>query len=495
MALLIILVLSLPILLLLLQRHRKSKSVRSPPGPRGLPLIGNIHQFDISNTLRYLWNLSKQYGPLVFLRLGFVSVLVVSSAKMAKEVLKTHDLTFSGRPNLLGQQTLSYNFLDLAFSPYNAYWREMRKVCVIHLFNSIRVQLFRPVREDEVYRMIKKISKSADASQPINLSEVTMSLTSTIICRLGFGKRYEDEGGEKSRFSALHKETQVMLGSFFFADHFPFLGWVDKLTGMRRRLEKNFEECDKFYQELIEEHLDPKRPKNEQEDIIDVLLQIKRDREIKVDLTYEHIKAILMNVFVGGTDAIAASVVWAMTNLTKNPRTMKKAQEEIRNIIGKKGFVDEDDVEKLPYLKAVVKETLRLEPAAPLIPRETTEKCIVNGYEIQAKTLVFVNAWAVGRDPEAWDNPEEFNPDRFIGSCLEMQGQNFELIPFGSGRRICPGIHMGIVSVELALANLLYHFDWEMPAGMKNEDLDFDVLPGITMHKKNPLRLVPRKYM
>ncbi|KAJ0085072.1 hypothetical protein Patl1_09274 [Pistacia atlantica] len=197
MALLIILVLSLPILLLLLQRHRKSKSVRSPPGPRGLPLIGNIHQFDISNTPRYLWNLSKQYGPLVFLRLGFVSVLVVSSAKMAKEVLKTHDLTFSGRPNL--------------------------------------VQLFRPVREDEVYRMIKKISKSADASQPINLSEMMMSLTSTIM-------RYENEGGEKSRFNALHKETQVMLGSFFFADHFPFLGWVDKLTGMRRRLEKNFEE-------------------------------------------------------------------------------------------------------------------------------------------------------------------------------------------------------------------------------------------------------------
>lgn len=210
-------------------------------------MICNVHQFDISNPPQCLWKLSKQYGLLLFLRLGFLPVLVVSSANMAKEVFKTHHLTFSSRPALLGQRTLSYNFLHFAFSPYCAYWKEIRKICVIHLFNIPRVQLFRTVREDEVYRMIKKIAKSADACQPFNVSEATISLTSTIICRLAFGKRYEDEGEEKSRFNALQRETQAMLGSFFFADHFPLLSWVDKLTGIRHRLEKNFKECDEFY--------------------------------------------------------------------------------------------------------------------------------------------------------------------------------------------------------------------------------------------------------
>ncbi|KAL5780648.1 hypothetical protein ACOSQ2_011385 [Xanthoceras sorbifolium] len=177
-----------------------------------------------------------------------------------------------------------------------------------------------------------------------------------------------------------------------------------------------------------------------------------------------------------------------MTYLMKYPREMIKVQEEVRNLIGGKGFVDEDDVQKLPYLKAIIKETMRLQPVAPLLlPRETTEKCILDGYEIPSKTLVFVNTWAIGRDPEVWDNPE-----RFIDSSIDMKGQHFELIPFGAGRRICPGLHMGIATVELALANLLYKFDWEMPVGLKKEALDFDVLPGITMHKKNVLRLMAK---
>ena len=197
----------------------------------------------------------------------------------------------------------------------------------------------------------------------------------------------------------------------------------------------------------------------------------------------------MQNVFVAGTDTSAATVVWAMTYLTKNPRAMKKVQLEIRSLIGgNKGFVNEDDVQELHYLKAVVKETMRLQPTVPLLlPREAIQKCIVEGYEIPAKTRVFVNAWAIGRDPEAWQNPEEFYPERFVDSCIDFKGQNFELIPFGAGRRICPGLNMGIVTVELALANLLYKFDWEMPPGLKSHD--FDVLPGLAMHKKNVLSL------
>ncbi|XP_021300462.1 cytochrome P450 83B1-like [Herrania umbratica] len=208
------------------------------------------------------------------LRSGFRSTLVVSSAKMAKEVMKTHDLDFCSRPTLRVAQKVSYNGLDLAFSPYNAYWREMRKICTVHLFNANRAQLYRPIREDEVARLISKISKLSVYPKLVNLSEAMMCLSSTIICRVAFGKRYEEEGTERSRFHGLLNECQALFASFFISDYFPFMGWIDRFSGLVSRLEKNFKEFDIFYQELIDEHLDPNRSKLKQEDIIDILLRI-----------------------------------------------------------------------------------------------------------------------------------------------------------------------------------------------------------------------------
>ncbi|OAY50613.1 cytochrome P450 83B1 [Manihot esculenta] len=494
---LLIFLLLLPIFLLFLLKIHIRKP-RLPPGPKGLPLVGNLFQLDNSNIQKHLWQLSKQYGPLMSLRLGFKQTLIVSSAKMAKEVLKTQDLEFCSRPPLLGLQRLSYNGLDLAFAPYDAYWREMRKICVVYLFNSNRVQEFRPIREDEVSRMLENISKVADASKPVNLTEAMMALASAAICRVAFGKRFEEGGNEAKRLHELLNETQAMFVGFFFSDYFPYIGRiVDKFSGLLSRLEKNFHDFDAFYQELIDEHLDPKRQKPQHEDILDVLLQLWRDRSFKVQLTFEHIKAILMNLFVAGTDTSAAAVIWAMSFLMKNPKTMKKVQDEIRSLIGKKGFVDEDDIQQLLYLKAVVKEMMRLQPTVPfLVPRETVHKCTLGEYEIAEKTLVHVNAWAIGRDPEAWEKPLEFRPERFLDTCIDMKGQDYELIPFGAGRRICPGIFMGIANVELSLANLLYKFEWEMPDGMKREDIDTDnVLPGITVHKREHLRLMAKKYI
>ena len=267
-----------------------------PPGPPGLPFIGNLHQMDSSTPHVCLWLLSNQYGPIMSLRLGCLSALVISSAGMAKEVLKAHDLEFSGRPSLLGPQKISYNGLDLGFAPYGEYWREMRKICVVHLFSSKRALSFRSIREDEVSRMIEKISKSTSSAELTNLSETLMLLTNTIICRIAFGKRYgDDEGCERSRFHGVLNEIEAMAAGFFFTDYFPFMGWwVDKFTGMIGRLEKSFKELDLFYQEIIDDHLDLRRPEQEQEDIIDVLLGVKRKRLFSVDLTWDHIKAVLM---------------------------------------------------------------------------------------------------------------------------------------------------------------------------------------------------------
>ncbi|KAF5739354.1 putative cytochrome P450 [Tripterygium wilfordii] len=333
----LIFIVALPIILFFfLQKHKSVKNICLPPGPKGLPLIGNLHQLDNSNLPHYLWQLAKQYGPLMFMRFGFRPTIVISSAKMAKEVLQTHDLVFCSRPALRGQQTLSYNGVDLAFAPYGAYWREMRKICVVHLFSSIRVQTYRPIREYEVSLLLGKILKSVDASKPVNLTEALMSLANHIICRIALGKRYEDEGVERSRFQSLLNEVQALFVTNFFSDYFPFMSWLDRLTGQLSRLHKSFVQFDQFYNEIIQDHLDPKRPKPEQDDILDVLLQQWKDQSFKVDVTLDHIKAVLMNVFVAGTDTSAAAVVWAMTFLMKNPRTMKKAQEEIRNLLGER---------------------------------------------------------------------------------------------------------------------------------------------------------------
>lgn len=369
---------------------------------------------------------------------------------------------------------------------------------MLHLFSSKRVQSFRSIRKDEVSHMIENISKLGLECKLANLSEIMLSVTSAIICRIAFGRRYDDEGCGRTKFQNLLHDVQAVAAGFFFSDYFPYTAWVDRITGLSNWAEETCKQLDMFLQEAIDEHLDHgNRGEGDQEDFTDVLLQLQNDRSFSIDLNLDHIKAVLTDIFVAGTDTSAAVVVWAMTELMRNPGVMNKLQEEVRNTIGEKGgtIIEENDLENLTYLKAVSKEIMRLHPPAPLmVPHETTRKCNVAGYEIQPKTVVYVNAWAIGRDPECWKNPEEFFPERFVGSSIDFNGQDFAFIPFGAGRRGCPGIHLGVVMVELALANLVYHFNWELPDGMKKEDINIEVKPGITMHKKNELCLVAKKY-
>ncbi|KAG5070988.1 hypothetical protein JHK86_006199 [Glycine max] len=334
--------------------------------------------------------------------------------------------------------------------------------------------------------------------------------------------KYKPNNVDIARDNGQLIEFQAILGVFFVSDYIPFTGWIDKLKELHARLEGSFKELDNFYQEIIDEHRDQNRQHAEEKDIVDVMLQLKNesslafdltfdhikgvlmgnsrgtttirsttasssfapllahevpenDRSLSIDLTCDHIKGVLMNILAAGTDTTAATSVWAMTALVKNPRVMKKVQEEVRNVGGTKDFLDEDDIQKLPYFKAMIKETLRLHlPSQLLIPRESTEECIVDGYRIPAKTIVYVNAWVIQRDPEVWKNPEEFCPERFLDSAIDYRGQDFELIPFGAGRRICPGIPMAAVILELVLANLLHSFDWKLPQGMVKEDIDVE---------------------
>lgn len=279
---------------------RKKTKSEKPPGPPGMPFFGNLLQFDNSNRHEFLLKLSKKYGPLMSLQFGNRKALVISSSKIAKEALKTHDLVFSNRPRMTSQQKFSYNGLDVAFSSYNSYWKEMRKIYVLHLLNDKRVQSFHPLLENEVSYLIYKITKLASSFQHININEIAMTFSSNVICRVAFGKRYDEDGQEKKRFKEVIEETQAMLAGFFFSDYFPLLSWIDKINGMAARLEKNFKKLDSFFQELVDEHLDPNRPQKDlkDHDIIDLLIQLKKDQTSQFIITMDHIKAVLMVQFI-----------------------------------------------------------------------------------------------------------------------------------------------------------------------------------------------------
>ncbi|XP_043715771.1 cytochrome P450 71B34-like [Telopea speciosissima] len=482
----------LPLILIL--KSKQVKRTNLPPGPPKLPIIGNLHQLG-ELPHRSLQQLSKEYGPIMHLELGFMPTVVVSSAEMASEIMKSHDLDCCSRPDLMGPRKLSYNFLDITFAPYNEYWREMRKVAVLELFSVKRVQSFHLIKEELVASMISSISKSSLSSTPINLSEMLFTLTDDITCKIAFGKSYKGREFDNGRFGKAINEAIAILGTFSGTDFFPYVGWImDKFTGLDGRREKCFLEFDKFYQNVIDEHVNSERAESEHEDIVDVLLKVGRDHKVAGSLTHDHIKSILMDLFLAGVDTSAATVEWAMAELVKKPEVMKKVQDEIRSTVGKKEMIVEADIDQLKFLKLVVKETLRLHAPGPLLlPREAMNQFTINEYNIYPKTRIQVNAWAIGRDPKYWVNPEDFNPERFMNSSIDFKGAHFMFLPFGAGRRMCPGMHFGLSTVELTLANLLYSFDWGLSDGMKKEDIEMDEQAGLVVHKKAPLYLMPIK--
>ncbi|GKV14624.1 hypothetical protein SLEP1_g25467 [Rubroshorea leprosula] len=497
--LIISLVLLLPVLLFLLKRKAKDRREQKqlPPSPPALPILGNLHQIGAIPHSSF-WQLSKKYGPILLLHLGRIPVLLVSSAEAAREVLKVHDLACCSRPQLTGSRKLTYNFLDIGFSPYSENWREMRKITVLELFSPKRVQSFRFIREEEVAYLMDLITQSAVSAAPVDLGEKIFSLTGSILFRMSFGKSLR---GSNLDLKKLVHEVETVLGGFTANEYFPYVGWIlDMITRIDAKVEKVFKKIDSVFQQVVNDHLKPGRTEKHQ-DIIDVLLATQRgqtDQEETIQQKKDRIKAVLLNIFLGGIDTTAITVLWAMTELVRKPRLMKKAQDEIRNCVGKKGRVTEDDLDQLQYLKMVVKETLRLHPPAPLlIPRETMFPCKIGGYDINPKTIIQINVWAIARDPKYWKNPEEFFPERFADNSVDLKGQNFEFLPFGSGRRGCPAVLMGVITTELLLANLLYCFDWKVPDGMKEEDIDMEEEVGVslTVGKKTPLLLVPVCYL
>ncbi|KAK9933251.1 hypothetical protein M0R45_020452 [Rubus argutus] len=492
----------LPLLLLLLKKPMNKPQKHFPPSPPKLPIIGNLHQFTKSglSTHQNLWQLSQKYGPLMLLHLGRIPTLIISSAEAAKQALKDNDLHCSSRPASSGSRRLTYNCLDIAYSPFGEYWRGIRKICAHELFSVKRVQSYRSIREEEVVKMINSISDHfGSSSSSVNLTEKLFAFMAGITFRVFFGTSFQGSYFEHDRFHRMIHDMEVMLSAFSAADFFPsgIGSTIDRISGKHKEFDRVSGEIDRFLQQVIDDHLKPGRTQQDHEDIVDVLLKIVKEQSGFGDaqLGHNNIKAILLDLFLGGIDTGSITMVWAMAELATKPRVMKKAQEEVRNCIGNRGKVTETDTEQLYYLKIIIKETLRLHPPGPLLlPRETTSHFKVLGYDIDPKTMVLINDWAISRDPEFWKDPEEFIPERFHDSCVDFKGQHYEYLPFGAGRRICPGMYMATTTMELGLANLLYCFDWKVPDGMKEEDINMEETTGHTISLKDPLKLVPVRF-
>ncbi|WVZ13839.1 hypothetical protein V8G54_011405 [Vigna mungo] len=466
----------------------------SPPSPPKLPIIGNLHQL---GTLahRTLHSFAQTYGPLMLLHFGKVPVLVVSTAEAAREVMKTHDLVFCNRPHRKMFDIFLYDSRDVACTPYGTYWRQIRSICVLHLLSAKKVKSFGAVREEEISIMMDKIKQCCYSVTPVNLSDLFSTVTNNIVSRAALGSKYSGEKG--SKFWEPMKEMMKMLGAPVIGDCIPWLDWVGRVNGMYGRAKRLAKQLDEFFDEVVDEHVSRRghdvhgddNDDDEQNDLVDILLRIQKTNALGFQIDKTTIKAIIQDMFVGGSETGSTSLGWIMTELLRHPSVMQKLKDEIRNVVSGRTRITEEDLSSMPYLKAVIKESFRLHPAAPLLlPRESMEDAKVMDYDIAAGTQIIVNAWAIARDPCYWEKPEEFEAERFLKSSIDVKGHNFEVIPFGAGRRGCPGMMFAMNMIELVIANLVHHFDWEVPSGVVGDQtLDMTESAGLTCGRKFPL--------
>ncbi|CAO2210432.1 unnamed protein product [Urochloa humidicola] len=444
----------------------------------------------------------------MLLRLGSVPTLVVSSPRAAEAVLRTHDRVFASRPSNPLAGVLFYGLLDAGFAPYGEPWRQAKLLLTAHLLTARKVRSFRGARERETRRAVAATAAMA-SGEVLDVSAALKAYANDLMCRAVSGSFFFDldDGRNRTVIPELTAVVKDVFGAFKLRDYFPAMArvdvlsrsWLAKATALRKR-------WDELFDALIDFHVlqRPRRRRDEEEeeaeesdDFVDVMLSLRDE----YGLTRDHIKAILMNMFNAGTDTTYLVHEFAMAELMRHPHAMAKVQAELRRKVSDKAakgeleiLTEDDDLSSVAYLKAVIKETLRLHPPGPLfLPHLSTADCEVEGYMIPAGTTVMINAWAIGRDPGFWEDPGEFKPERFLdgghATAVEYRGQDLSYIPFGSGRRMCPGMNFGIASLEIMLANLLYHFDWEVPGG---KGIDMTEKFGVTVHRKERLMLIPK---
>ncbi|XP_019186129.1 PREDICTED: cytochrome P450 CYP82D47-like [Ipomoea nil] len=481
------------------------------PEPAGAwPIIGHLHLLAGGRKPPHLIlaSLADKYGPIFRLRLGAHPVVVVSDAKTAQECFTVKDKKLATRPRALASEIMGYNYGMLGITPYGAYWREMRKIVVLELLSNRRTELLRPLRKSHIGRSIKRAfdhwSENKDAVSGAAAMEMRQwfgSLVMNMSVSMLFG---EDEVVEESKFQRASRRLFELFGAAVVADFIPWLRWLD-IGGHEKAMRETAMEMESFAERWMEEHKRKRKSKSSKEeeaDFMDTMLSLfettaSSSHQSRLPGGYDTdqiIKSTCLAMLLAATDTTSVTLIWALSLVLNNYEVLERIQDELDTHVGKERRVEESDLKELIYLQAVIKETMRLYPAVPLsVPHEAMEDCIINNYHIQKGTRLITNFVKIHRDPKVWAKPDEFRPERFLThhKDVDVRGNNFELIPFGSGRRMCPGISLALEIVQLALASLVHGFDMRR---ISNEPIDLTESCGLTNFKATPLQalLIPR---
>nr|ALT04745.1 CYP76 [Mirabilis jalapa] len=476
----------LPIILIFVFLNHKPKQTKlEPPGPRPWPIIGHTNLVG-SKPHQSIAKLAHIYGPIMSLKLGRITTIVISSPEAAKDLFLKHDLTFSSRQVPHASTATNHDKLSMVWLPVCPKWRYLRKIAAIQLFTNQQLDGGQVLRRKKVDELIQFVTRCSKQGQVIDIGEAVFITTLNLMSNTFFSKDLCSYGLAESReFKDLFWEFMKVLASPNVSDYFPWLRWLD-LQGIKRRSEGCYRKMLGFFGEIIDQRLrDPMSCKN---DVLDTLLKLVDQKE----LSFEDVKHMLVDLFVAGTDTTSNTLEWTMVELLRHPNILTKAQTELSQVIGKDKLVQESCITKLPYLQSILKETFRLHPPTPfLLPHKAIENVELCNYHIPKGAQVWVNVWSIGRDPNIWSSPDLFSPERFLGTDIDIKGNHFELIPFGAGRRICPGLSLAYRMLHLILATLLHSFNWNLPNDVCPENMDIEEKFGITLQKIMPLKVIP----
>ncbi|KAL6215432.1 hypothetical protein ACLB2K_014862 [Fragaria x ananassa] len=490
----------LSIAFLLLKNYLQKANRLLPPSPGlSLPVIG--HLYLLKKPLhRTLAKVADRYGPIVYIKFGSRPVILVSSPSAAGECFTKHDVAFANRPKLLAGKYLGCNYTTVTWASYGSHWRNLRRIASLELLSSNRLQMLQGIRVDEVRSLICRLSQGSNGGefQSLEMKSKFFELTLNVMMRMIAGKRYYGEeiaeSEEAKQFQQIVAETFQLSGAGNAADFLPILNYVG-VSKLEKKLIILQKKRDKFLQDLIDQHRQKQSGsalEHRSKTMVDVMLSLQGTEpeyyndEIIRGLMHLWSKAFC-TIVPGHVISRNRHLIWnhgmGSIALAQQPRSLAKAQSEIDEQIGQSRLVEEADLAKLPYLSCIIYETLRMYPAAPLLPpHEASEDCTVGGFHVPRGTMLLVNAWAIQNDPELWANPEQFKPERFQNVQGERDG--FKWLPFGTGRRGCPGEGLATRIVGLTLVSLIQCFEWERSG---EEMVDMTEGAGLAMPKAHPL--------
>ncbi|KAL9167324.1 hypothetical protein ABFS82_05G088900 [Erythranthe guttata] len=470
----------------------RRKNPPLPPGPLGLPILGYL-PFLGNNLFEKFTELGHKYGPIISLYLGNKLCVVINSPSLVKEVVRDQDSVFANRDIPAVAIVATYGANDVVFSELSSMWRAMRKIFAQEMMNAKSLDASYNLRRDQVRTAVRQVH--AKIGKTVEIGPLIFRTELKVMMNMLWGGKFEGEEGERiaSEFLAVAPKLVDLFGKPNISDFFPLLAGLD-IQGVKKQMETYMLIVDKIFETVITQHERnlSGEIKEGKKDLLQILLEIQNKQDSEMSISRRQIKAIFMDTVIGGTDTTAITLEWAMAELMNNPAAMRKAQKELSEVVGLNDIVEELHIPKLKYLEAIIKETMRLHPAIPLlIPRSPSQSSTIGGYTIPKNTTVFINVRSIQRDPSIWDKPLEFRPERFLDDKIEKcdyGGNYFHYLPFGSGRRICAGMPLAERMLMYLLASFLHSFDWKLGQG---ETLDMSEAFGIVLRKGTPLIAVP----